>query len=602
MDPWFARTRVPEAIVHSPRETPGTGPVFTLQLLFCHLIYPLLSNVASSSIRLLFSHSSLLTMSDSSDQPRPYTQPVRRCATLPTKLRPRRPRSSESLRPSEDQIFFHPCAKIVHFAPRAVVPIPSRTALADFDYPVDTVETLPWKSPTERTVAFAPLRLQNLHGLTVFLKCGGVVHAILKNSQCWCVDGESTFVLRIRPLTYYRIELPNETENNEHYVLKLKDVLPNILRYEITPCPFKRGFTVEIPAEAKVPRRRRAWHPKGRRESAPVASTTFTSADSSSRQNEHVFSTAGDTGGGESFEKRDNNRTILEAIPDDNESLTNDSPGRVVVPRRSVTETPQSFQTLLAKFENRSESQADPDTSFSSSIDSFHSPEDSYTFPDSSVRSSSTAPSSVDHTELAHGRHYHGEESAETIFKMDCFPPKDSSDNETTSSQAPPSPKLPPMGSPESERTLSLRAVSEAPTENIPASVSPIDADLSTMSVQFRRRAKASTEREVSPMPPSSSLCRSNPSKIDTKSIIQKTCSVVLVPSVQLLLVLIHIAAHIVIGPAINSYVGNMDRRIEYHIRDPLDAVDDFDLPLEPDQSSDSQSREANKSDFRKVD
>lgn len=34
MDPWFAKTRVPEAIMHSPRETPGTGPVFTLQLLF----------------------------------------------------------------------------------------------------------------------------------------------------------------------------------------------------------------------------------------------------------------------------------------------------------------------------------------------------------------------------------------------------------------------------------------------------------------------------------------------------------------------------------------------------------------------------------------
>lgn len=60
MDPWFAKTRVPEAIVRSPRETPGTGPVFTLQLLFCHLIYTLLSNVASSSfIRSLFSHLSL---------------------------------------------------------------------------------------------------------------------------------------------------------------------------------------------------------------------------------------------------------------------------------------------------------------------------------------------------------------------------------------------------------------------------------------------------------------------------------------------------------------------------------------------------------------
>lgn len=540
-------------------------------------------------------------MSDSFDQPRPHTQPVRRCATLPTKLRPRRPRSSESLRRSEEDIFFHPCAKIVHFAPRAIAPIPSRTAPADFDYPVDTVETLPWRSPVERTVAFAPLRLQNLHGLTVFLKCGGVVHAILKNSQCWCVDGESTFVLRIRPLTYYRIELPNETENNEHYVLELKDILPKILRYEITPCPFKRGFTIEIPAEAKVPRRKRAWRPKGRRESAPAASVSSSSEDPSPRENEDLLSSAGDNVDSGSFKKRgSSSSTILETIPDDNEHLTPDASDHLIVPRRSVTETPQSFQTLLARFENRTESQADPDTSFSSSIDSSHSFDGSYTFPDSSVRSASTAPSSVDHTELAQDRHDYSREFPDTDFKVDCFTSKDPSDNEDTPSQAPQSPRSP-TRSAASERKLSLGAVSETSTERIPTSLAPTDADLSAMSMQFRRRAKASTEREVSPIPPSS-LCRSNPSKTDTKSIIQKTCTVVLVPSVQLLLVLIHIAAHIVIGPAINSYVGSMNRRIEYHSPHPQDAVDDFDLPLEPDQSSDSQSQEVKKPNIWEVD
>ena len=106
------------------------------------------------------------------------------------------------------------------------------------------------------------------------------------------------------------------------------------------------------------------------------------------------------------------------------------------------------------------------------------------------------------------------------------------------------------------------------------------------MSVEFRRRAKASTERELSPMPPPSTLCRSNSSrKSDTKSIIQKTCTVVLVPPVQLLIVLIHIAAQIVIGPALNSAMRDIHRNLEYQASDSQETVDDFDIPLEPSDS-----------------
>lgn len=503
----------------------------------------------------------------------PQSQPVRRCATLPTKLRSR-PRSSESLRRSEDDLFFHPCAKIVHFAPRAVAPIPSSTKPADFDYPVDTVETLPWRSPTERTVAFAPLRLQELQGLTVFLKCGSVVHAILKNSQCWCVDGKSTFVLRIRPLTYYRIEFPNETENNEQYVLELKTTLPKILRYEITPCPFQRGFTVEIPAEATVPRRKRAWRPKGRRESAPAGSSLFSAECQPKNGAEDTSSTAGSPN--DRSPKKRSSCATLEAIPDDNEPRTTTNSGRLAPPKRSVTDTPQSFQNLLARFEDNTQSQADCDTSFSSSNDSFHSLEDSFTFPDSSVRSASTAPSSVDHTEQ------NDAQEPDT----DYFSSKQSDSPSRSPSPCSKKPERSPSG--------------VAPETSTAKALSSTGADLGTMSYEFRRRAKASTERELSPLPPASILFKPG-SKTDTKSIIQKTCNVVLVPSVQLLLVLIHIAAHIVIGPAFNSYVDNKGRRIECRT-DSLDSVDDFDLPLEPEQSSDSHSQTAKEVEFWKVD
>lgn len=508
-------------------------------------------------------------MSDFSNAPSVRIQPPRRSATLPPKLSLQKQRSSESLRPSADDLFFHPCAKVVHFAPRALAPIPSSTAPSDFDYPVDTIETLPWRSPSERTVAFAPLRLQNLHGLTVFLKCGGVVHAILKNSQCWCVDGESTFVLRVRPLTYYRIELPSSTENNENYVVQLKDVLPRILRYEITPCPFKRGFTVEIPQEAKIKKRRKAWRPKGRRESAPASSTA--SQGSSPKDEEGCK--------GISVMKRGSACTVLETIPDENQLLSPKSvPEDWNVPRRSITDT-QSFQTLLARFDNtKAESQVDPDTSYSSSVDSFHSMDD-HMRPESSARSTSTSPSTVDPNDLDQDQHYEAGKFFKDVDYSDNRPSTSYSDGSLC--QAPQSPTT--RRKPES-KPLEIPTTS---TEK-PSGLSPIEANKDTMSREFRRRAKASTEREISPMPPPSTLRRSNSSrKNDAKSIVQKTCTVVLVPSVQLLIILIHIAAQIVIGPALNS-MSEAHRRLEYQIPDSKDTVDDFDLPLERSQSQEN--------------
>lgn len=507
-------------------------------------------------------------MSDFSNATSVRIQPPRRSATLPPKLSLQKQRSSDSLNPSADDLFFHPCAKVVHFAPRALAPIPSSTAPSDFDYPVDTIETLPWRSPSERTVAFAPLRLQNVHGLTVFLKCGGVVHAILKNSQCWCVDGESTFVLRVRPLTYYRIELPSSTENNENYVLQLKDVLPTILRYEITPCPFKRGFTVEIPEEAKIKKRRKAWRPKGRRESAPASSTV--SQGSNSKDEEGCK--------GISVMKRGSACTVLETIPDENQLLSPTSvPEGWDIPQRSVTDT-QSLQTLLARFDNtKTESQVDPDTSYSSSVNSFHSI-DGYMRPEFSARSTSTSPSSVDHNELDQDQHYEAGKFFKDVDYSDNRPSTSYSDGSLC--QAPQSPMT--RRKPES-KPLEIPATS---TEN-PSSLSPIETNKDTMSREFRRRAKASTQREISPMSPPSTLRRSSPSrKNDAKSIVQKTCTVVLVPSVQLLIILIHIAAQIVIGPALNS-MSDAHRRLEFQAPDSEDTVDDFDLPLERFDSQD---------------
>ncbi|KAJ5924213.1 hypothetical protein N7466_008400 [Penicillium verhagenii] len=298
---------------------------------------------------------------------------IRRSVTFPTKLIPKSTRGSAAPNPTgaENVIFYHPSAKIVLFAPRALAPIPSSSAPTDFDYPVDTIETHPWRSATERTVATAPLRLEKVHGLTVFLKCGDVVHAILKNSQCWCVDGVSKFVLRIRPLTYYRIEIPNETHEDKRLVEDLKIALPTVLRYEVTPCPFKREFTVELPEEAMAPRRKKAWRPKG-----PKGRKEGVAALSGSDQGSPVetkpewldsASTGEDTDGAATDDSavtpEQSGGATSEVLPahDLSASLAiSEFTPQPISMRRSVTETPQTFSTLRAKFDVPQASEEQP--------------------------------------------------------------------------------------------------------------------------------------------------------------------------------------------------------------------------------------------------
>lgn len=299
--------------------------------------------------------------------PEPQSEPlgqihsIRRSVTFPTKLIPQSTRGSGAPNPNvaENVIFYHPSAKIVHFAPRALAPIPSSSAPTDFDYPVDTIETLPWRSASERTVATAPLRLEKVHGLTVFLKCGSVVHAILKNSQCWCVDGVSKFVLRIRPLTYYRIEIPHETQEEIRLVEDLKIALPTVLRYEVTPCPFKREFTVELPEEATAPRRKKAWRPKGRKEGVTVSSGSNQGSPGEVKPEWlDSASTGDDTDGAATDDSavtpEGSDRITSGALQarDTSPSLSiSDLPAQPRPMRRSVTETPQTFSSIRAKFD-----------------------------------------------------------------------------------------------------------------------------------------------------------------------------------------------------------------------------------------------------------
>lgn len=168
--------------------------------------------------------------------------------------------------------FKHPAVKIVAFSPPVSTysSAPGRLRSAsspltkpnDFDYPVDAIETLPWYSMTEKTVASGSLVVEKIQGSTSFLKCGQILQALMRNSQCWCVDNISKFVIRVRALTYYRIELPSDSEDDKAKIEEFKTALSKIIRYEKTPCPFKRGFKVDLPVEARTPKKKRAWTPR----------------------------------------------------------------------------------------------------------------------------------------------------------------------------------------------------------------------------------------------------------------------------------------------------------------------------------------------------
>jgi hypothetical protein len=204
-------------------------------------------------------------------QERPAFQSgIRRSVTLPPRSLSFHERAG--LDPSDsaaDILYSHPAARIVKFSPPySAIRSVSSPISQDLDYPVDTVETLPWASTTETTVASGGLIIEKVQGSTNFLKSGTVMHAILRNSQCWCVDGESRFVLRIGKFQYYRIELPTHNDDDRAKVEELKVLLKKILRFERTPCPFKRGFHVDLAESDITPRRKGTWK---RRQSLQVS-------------------------------------------------------------------------------------------------------------------------------------------------------------------------------------------------------------------------------------------------------------------------------------------------------------------------------------------
>lgn len=202
---------------------------------------------------------------------RPALYGTRRSFTAPHRLLSHHEKAGlDKSDASADILYSHPSTRIIKFTPSTTgIPLSSKPLSIDTDYPVDAIEVLPWASTTESLLATGLLKIEKVRGSTNFLKSKDVNQAILRNSQCWLVDGVSKFVLRVGKLQYYRIELPAKSEEDTRRVEDFKEALQKILRFEVTPCPFKRGFHVELADSALTPRRKGQWK---RRESSLLSS------------------------------------------------------------------------------------------------------------------------------------------------------------------------------------------------------------------------------------------------------------------------------------------------------------------------------------------
>ena len=537
---------------------------------------------------------------------------IRRSFTAPIKTSRSHLVTSEGKADGAETLYAHNAGKIVSFstsndAGRRHSSVSN--GRADFE---DSGGDLPWASATERTIAagkavaplaspsytilttiIGPLRIYRVLGSVAFLSSGNILHPILAKSQCWCVDGESKIVLRIRPNSYYRIELPFTSNGDKLKVTELKSVLSTILQFELTPCPFKREFTVDLPEPPLVPVHRRPWKPKTRYEATSEGSAQgldrykhskrVTGSSGVSAEQEATLdsgyhpvekerrgispapsshaSTSGTTENDDDSEATDDTWSSDHPIPQDphGEAIDLKTPTRPKALRtgRTVTAPPQltlgklpppnaTMNTLvLPESDRRSPSR-------SSSVESFHS----FHSPISPL-----SPSPEIYIEDPHSTAYsmtidvprirsHKRDASEVTVTADSSELWDmtSADSsvETMYHSFPEGPDTPPLMSDVTSQgeDQSSEALTPSPTTEI------------------RRRVIKSRQRAQSPLPSPANLCspyspRSHiPGHYLTTAILQKTCSLLLGPPAQLVALMLRIAAKLTRGTFRGSSFG----------------------------------------------
>ena len=397
-------------------------------------------------------------------------------------------------------------------------------------------------------------------------------------------------MLRIRPNSYYRIELPLKSSEDKIQVEEFKVILAKVLSYEVTPCPFKRGFTVDLPELPKTPVQKRPWRPKPKLantpENVPEKPKEF---DFGPRSPRTQFSTVERDDVPEASESSSRNRRVshitssdVSSIESDNEPESEATDETEISPRelahnggeeqfnlktptrpkslrtgRADTAPPQlsltttspssTVNNALPLLEPESES-----PSLSSSLDSFHS----FHSPISPLAPSPHFPgldplskNDIDGISIPRLRSHKRDVSEITVtgdsselWDMTNRRSSDEITIETTAEVSGTPPLIDDAASDDDENWC--EAVTPSPTKEI------------------RRRRLPSRPRTESPLPPSANLYSpySPRSHISghhlTTAILQRTCSLLLGPPVQLVALMLRIAAKLAKGTFRGSSFG----------------------------------------------
>ncbi|KAF1945685.1 hypothetical protein EJ02DRAFT_369110 [Clathrospora elynae] len=488
-----------------------------------------------------------------------------------------------------------------------------------------------WKTPTERTLAVGVLRIYRVTASNVsFLNSGNLLHTIFPRSQCWCVDNQSVFVLRIRQDSYYRMELPHETQDDRDKIAQFKSVLSQVMQYERTQCPFARGFEVDInePARPKSPPRRIIRRMPSQKAKKWVMNKTWVPEPHGPRP--CTPATEGSDAGTTSSYEEDDRSSIhtdsSEIVPESPEvafaiTLPKPLPSKALPPRPSVAERASIFQGLrsvtapvkthrtasVAAMKRILESPSaerpsevekpvlernvSDAVSLASSADSFYSLD--------TATPRTPSPKSLDaeadllnpwansfsaQQDEPRGRSTHRRQTSDVTVLV--------SSSECADPSAPVTPTAPFY--PNSVPTIDVRPSSAPSTPPLVSDSDDDSVELASLdiptppdAIRMRRLTGASQTRAFSPMPPTQNLfCppKRNPGKDFTNALVRKTCELVLGPPAHLVSIMLRIATSISNGFGFSTYRVRRTEKIpcswESDEETEWAEEDDFGIPL----------------------
>ncbi|MCJ1287673.1 hypothetical protein MMC26_007025 [Xylographa opegraphella] len=553
---------------------------------------------------------------------------LRRSFTLPSRLvNIQEPQSFQNNvdKDANETLFVHPSTKFVVFSPSDSYTRSHTNSHARLDQEGSPIAELPFESHAERTLAagsypflllrpFSVSRSGNNNAAFLNFNSGRLVHPILPKTQCWCVDGETKFAIKIRENHYYRIELPNTSPEDQRTADELKEVFSKVLQYERTACPFKRGFTVDLPESPKTPTQYRPWTPRTR----PSPRTEILSNDKSDQS--EADKPTGVVGLGNISEENtddEEDRAVLEKailkmadskdLDDAFDTVNTPTRPKGLNGSRSVTAPPQlilktippsSTTDLLSRTASQDSDTASVASSVESfySLRSFHSPVSPLP-PSPPYSNPPSPPQRIDFDlgiDVARSRQ-HKRDVSELTVTAESFGFSDASSTPTWPQTDGPSTPLDPV-------TPGLTNDGASQSDELwpeVATPSPRTA--------LRRRRRA-----LSPLPPPGNLyfpkARLSGQHL-TAAILRKTCALLLGPPIQLVALMLNLAQRIARGAFYTSSVtigergqvvpGTWAQSDAENEHDQVWAVDDYGISLRELLPRTSRSRNAEESKDR---